>query len=354
MPVREKVPGTTGVYRRPGGRFYFNYRASGGVMLWRRAGADLAEAVALRAELVKLRSEGVRLSASNARVREVATSWLASFEQQVVQRERSAQTLSRYREIVKNQILPALGKRYVRDVDRVAARELAETLRAQGLSESTVALALRTLRQVVRHAISQGHLGYDPLKTPGRVAAFQIEQRQASLGCGDIIRLLEHSSERWRLLFACIVFTGLRSSEMLALRWGDLSAAALTVRATLDRQRQVVVYAVDDPRRRVVAIPPRLRNALETHRQASPFRDDHDLIFPTTDGRGRTQRSLNKAFRTAVRCADLDSDLTPERLRHGDEMLVSDILLKALDHADAGDVSKTVPAHHARPSTQNL
>jgi integrase len=56
-----------------------------------------------------------------------------------------------------------------------------------------------------------------PDERPGTAAT-----RQRALARDDVQRLLDATSEPWRAIFAVMLFTGMRVSEALGLRWRSI------------------------------------------------------------------------------------------------------------------------------------
>jgi integrase len=116
--------------------------------------------------------------------------------------------------------------------------------------------------------------GDDP--SPGKARALTSDQLAAFLLVVD---------PRWRLLFELLAATGLRISEALALRWGDLKLdgdAAVKVRRAYVRG----VYGPPKSRhgRRDVPIGFALTRALRERRSGSEWPGDKDLVFPSMAG----------------------------------------------------------------------
>ena len=104
----------------------------------------------------------------------------------------------------------------------------------------------------------------------------------------DIKAVLDAAGPQWRPLFKVAVLTGLRSSELRALSWGDvdLDAGALRVRRRADRWNQL-----GPPKSatstRDIPLGPAATETLRAWRLDCP-KGDLDLVFPNQSGRIET------------------------------------------------------------------
>ena len=183
--------------------------------------------------------------------------------------------------------LAALRKRDVqRFVDDLAARESAETARK----------ALTALRVALRLAERDGLIDVSPCSGV-RVPADSDGERPARTltpeEAAAIVAAADADDARLGRslggpLFALAFGTGLRSGELLALRWGrdglDLDAGVVRVRRSLDRQRTIVgSFAEVAPKswasRRDVPLAPADAGRLRRHRLATGRPPDGSLVF---------------------------------------------------------------------------
>jgi integrase/recombinase XerD len=192
-------------------------------------------------------------------------------------------------------------------------------LEADGLAPSTRKRVLGTLRQVLQHALEQSELGYNPVVEYQRTRADRTEDPPAQpahrpLDERKLAALLHAAEEQWRLAFLCAAETGLHASELLTLRWNDLTDDAVGITRHLDRAGTVAEYPEGDSRRRAIQLSRQLRQALDEH-PASTHRRRTDLIFPSERGGGvRATRSYDLAFKRAAEQIGLSAK--PSILRH--------------------------------------
>jgi integrase len=138
------------------------------------------------------------------------------------------------------------------------------------------------------------------------------------------------AGDRLEALYAVACALGLRQGEALGLRWSDvdLEGRALTVRATLQRQKGAgLVLAEPKTKRskRSLHLPDVALRALRAHRvrqteerfRARELWRDNDLVFTTLEGRPLSaSHVIASSFRPIVRAAGLPGRLRFHDLRH--------------------------------------
>jgi integrase len=371
--ARVKVKNAPGVYRRTkGGRTTYDvtwrcggfcdnpdHAKKGDGFHWKTVNgdADLAAAKRLRAAMLRdvddrraRRERGeedvVRPSKT---FREVADEYMRSRAYARL----APGTAQKYYEALRLRVLPRFGDRDIADItpDDIARwLESMRTVRRDkrvrggrtvGLSESTINGALTALRVVFKFAIAraQGYITANPvaaLDDDERPAPEQDKRPVQVLDDDAIGRLLEHAPADYALILEVGAGTGLRSSELRGLVWGDID---------LERKRIVVSRQIDthDSGQRVRikdralnesrAVP--LTDALtDKLRDLHAARAEHDLARPDAFVFGRAGRhvpngDLYAAFNAAVDAAGIERDpdrrLSPHALRHswGSRLLAS-------------------------------
>jgi integrase len=133
----------------------------------------------------------------------------------------------------------------------------------------------------------------------------QGRKRLRTLSREEIERLLVAASDRWRVLLQTAIFTGLRSGELLGLRWQDvdLDAGLIRVRCQLGRDGERVELKTEAARRDV-HLAPTLVKTLAAQRLSSPWSADGDPVFASETGgvldrRNMTRRGVEAAAKRA-------------------------------------------------------
>jgi len=149
-------------------------------------------------------------------VKQALETWLKGIEPQV---ERS--TFLDYRNIVRNHLIPAFGDLKLSELTRTHVKDWAADKAA---SRKRIANILSPLRQMLADTVDAEQIvknplhGWtyrkrDPVKIRGDVDPFTLEEQTA------IIASLPDQAAN---LFQFAFWTGLRTSELIALEWGDI------------------------------------------------------------------------------------------------------------------------------------
>jgi len=198
-----------------------------------------------------------------------------------------------------------------------------------GSSPRRVAMMRDVLRAALNRAVKWDLVARNVvLQTePPRVPAAEIhaldpEQAAALLTAAE--------GHRYQHLYAVLLTTGLRLGEALALRWKpdvDVDGTrTLAVNHTLEwlsgRPWRLTEPKARTAKRRVPLITPavialRAQRARQLEeRLASPYWEDHDLVFTNEVGQPLRQRSVHEEFKKLLGVAGLLSSHRPHDLRH--------------------------------------
>ena len=166
-----------------------------------------------------------------------------------------------YQASMKRYVLPALGRRRLSELRVDDVQALADALRSEGLSPSTVRNALMPLRVVCRRA----RLPLNP--THGLELAAVRGRRERIASPAEAAALLAALPVEDRALWATALYAGLRRGELLALRWSDidLGAGIIHVERSWDVQAGAIEPKSQAGERRV-PIPAGLKEHLIEHR----------------------------------------------------------------------------------------
>ena len=201
-----------------GVRWRFVYRRSDGTQTTKRGFASERAARDARRRLIEQVERG--------EVRHTKETFAGYWERWLAQRRPylEAGTWTGYEIAGRKRLLPAFGARSLGELSvddvREFLAELAEEVEAGEVAPKTVNNALGTLVVCLNSAVQDGLLAVNPALRVQRLPPAHIERDYLRLD--EIPRYLDACSDVYRPLAELLIGSGLRISEALALRVGDL------------------------------------------------------------------------------------------------------------------------------------
>ena len=296
------------------------------------------------ARLVSANASGETVDPSKMTIKEFLDRWDRDWASTNV----SPKSLERYRQVIKNQIIPHIGSLHIQKLRPVHLSELyAKLVRTgrksrpkgdvhalannsqpdQGLAARTVGHCHRILHRAFGHAATWGVMQQNiaALVSPPRVASTEIKiltEKQI----GGVLRHLE--GRTLRPIVALALATGARRGELLTLRLKDLDLPAGLVRfeRSLEQTKGSLRFKAPKTKngRRTVAIPPWMVTELRSHLLTQQKRrlalgmgraPDDGLLFARWDGEARSPHWLTQKFAQAMAKLKIDG-VTLHSLRH--------------------------------------
>lgn len=290
------------IYRRPSGALEVGYRDSTGRQRWQTVHGGITAARVVRDDLLGRKGMGERVQ-PNPRLRfeEAAERWL---EDQVGDLRPATQAI--YRNAVVTHLLPRWGRRRLDAIGADDAARVVRELRAQGKSEWTIAGVLKAAGRVFLFAARRMNWhGENPvaaLDKNERPKPGSTERRRIYTG-EELEQTLAAATESYRVLFSLAAVTGARLSELLGLRWcditlTDLDAAEIRIEEQVDRAGRRCPLKTDESRR-TIELPRSMATMLAKHQLAAPPRGPEAFAFATRSGRPIGQRNVMRALRQA-------------------------------------------------------
>lgn len=198
-------------------------------------------------------------------------------------------------------------------IDRQVIRRYVAWMHAEGYAPASVTRALAALRSLFRFLLREGDLSKNPLMliTPPKAArrlpnVLTVEEVERLLAVPNSSSLLH---VRDRCLLEVLYGTGLRVSELLALRLDDIDWTERTVRIWGKGSKERIVLLGD------LAI-----DALEHYlREARPQlqrESKTDALFLSNLGKPLSVRGFHVILQGHLKSADISRHVTPHTLRH--------------------------------------
>jgi len=237
-------------------------------------------------------------------------------------------TWENYMRSIKNHIYPALGHIPLRDLKTDDIQNLYNRMIKEGRAPATVRRNHQIINSCLKQAVQNRLLAWNPTEaaklpklTDTQVRAMTIDEMEKFLS------VLQQ--DRWGAAFLCLLGTGLRMGELLALRWEDIDFdnKLLYVRQALVRTKEKGLY-FDEPKteksKRVVPLPDEVVAALKNHRiQQLQLRlavgqeyKNPDLVFATSVGTPIYPRNFTRKFYELRKKAGIPDDINLHALRH--------------------------------------
>lgn len=286
-------------------------------------------------------------------------------------------TKQSYEHWIRKQINPAIGTLLLSRLQpshlQTFYRKALETGRIDGkggLSRSSVVHIHRILHDALSYAVQCGLLSRNVTDTVKPPRACHKEMR--TLDSVGVSRLLEASKDTiYYHIFHLAVFTGMRRSELLGLRWRDVDLDMATVSVVqtlhcLGKGKVIFQEPKSSKGKRQIALSPAAVIALREHRQqqelerldcllkGAPVVYD-DLVFSNSDGSPLLPNSVTHAFIKTVRRLGL-REVRFHDLRHTHASLMlkqgihPKIVSERLGHATIGITLDTYS--HVTPGLQ--
>jgi integrase/recombinase XerD len=203
-----------------------------------------------------------------------------------------------------------------RSLGALTARDVSDyllALRRRGLGARSVARRLSALRGLYRHLLREGSVKRDPTemvdspRPPRRLPrTLSIEDVAALIETPDTTRV---DGLRDRAMLELMYASGMRASEVLALRLEDLNLPAGYVVCTGKGSRQRLVPVGAQAIQWV-------RRYLDSGRRAALTRLDPGTVFVNRSGRPLSRQGLWGILKRAARRAGLRASVSPHTLRH--------------------------------------
>jgi integrase len=303
--MAQRARGEGSIYRRKDGRYVaavyvpMTDGTRRRVQLYGRTRADVSQRLT---ELMNRVQAGMPEPVSSMTVAYYLEQWLEQAKHRV-----RPLTFRSYEMYVRRHIVPALGRKRLRELNAPDIRRFITNLRkrpSQSPGRHDSALAPRTVNHihaVLRNALEQA-VREDLL---ARNVARQVQMTtvhdddRVPLTTAEARKLMNAAARtRFNVPIALALALGLRRGEVLGLRWDDVDfkSRVLHIRRTLQRVEGELRLVPPKTRRskRTIPLPSVLAAKLRQHR--ADHSRDTDLVFTTQHGTPINPNDLSKAI----------------------------------------------------------
>jgi integrase len=285
---------------------------------WITAGPSKREAEKQMAELIHQMDTGVFVKPNKNAFSKYLEEWLKDY----VWPNLSPRTAEGYESIVRCHLIPALGSiPLVQLKPEHLQRYYSEKLSTGrhdgkgGLSRTTVSHHHTCLHRALKMALRWGRISRNPADA---VIPPRPQRSEMHTMTEDEINIFLEAAKKtpYYVLFYLALFTGMRRSELLALRWCDvdllLCQAHITRSLHYLKTGEIVFRAPKTTRaRRMVSLPPSSACLLQEHKdkreaQLGMTLKEDDLIFSDREGKPLLPDTISHAWAKLVKRAGLE------------------------------------------------
>jgi integrase len=241
----------------------------------------------------------------------------------LAERTKSHATRVVYRDFLDRWVRPAWGELNIRAVRTIAVeRWLGQLLRSDGspIAASTKAKIRNLMSVLFNHAIRHEWLeqGKNPILLVRQSAMRQ--KIPEYLEVEELRALLSQLDRCFRVMVFLDAVTGLRRSELLALKWEDIDFDRLQINVRRSIYMNVVGNFKTEASRKPVPMDPILANALRTWKAASRYPKPSDWVFASARRGGRNpywpDSVLSDVIRPAAARAGIEKHIGWHTFRH--------------------------------------
>lgn len=174
------------------------------------------------------------------------------------------------------------------------------------------------MSSVFNHAIRHEWLDRNPISLVRQSA--KRECVPTVLEAAEIGALLTELNHPYRQMVFLASTTGLRVSELLALKWHDINFESLEICLNRGVVHQVIGDLKTEASRKPLPLNSDLAQSLLTWRRISPFNQEDDWVFASPEKQGKQpywpENLLRRHIRTAARRCGINKPIGWHTFRH--------------------------------------
>lgn len=223
----------------------------------------------------------------------------------------------------------SLGRMHLFDIKRGDLISFREHLIKSGVSRNIINSTMKTISVIFNEATYREDILYNPAGKIGKLVTynketgiFTVEELNKLFLSPELSLIWETPSDY--ICFLIAAFTGMRKSEVLALRWKNvfLDKHYIHVVDAWKDDNQTVVGLPKSYKPRNVLMPDFLFKRLSEYKAMTSFRDDENLVVCNLDGRPYSLWQWQKIFNRAINAIGITEEekekrhLKPHSFRH--------------------------------------
>jgi integrase len=236
---------------------------------------------------------------SEVRSPETVEDLIAHYRQHELTTQRKAfATVESHRNYINRYIKPRWGQFKLSEVRTVAVEQWLESLPLAPASRTKIR---NIMSAVWSHGIRNEWITFNPISKV-RTSARRLREPDI-LNPQEFQSLLAELEGRERTMVLLAGSTGLRRSEMFALRWSDVNFQTLEVAVTRSCVRNRFGNVKTEASGKPVPLPASVKDALLEWRKQSDYKGDNDFLFPSARLNGKFPLSPDTVLKKIVRPA---------------------------------------------------
>lgn len=231
--------------------------------------------------------EGVHIADKASKtIKEAGKLWLESAD--VLSLRKSTQ--KQYETHLRLHIYPLIGNQLLSKFDVGEARRFRDNLYRNGRSDVMIQKTMGTLHSLLSDAVERKLCRFNAVRDLKKNRRRKEKRKLLQVGVdiptpAEIHKIIAAAEGEWRAIILTMIFTGVRSNELLAIRWCDVDLVreVIHIRQALDRGTRTFHDPKSEAGKRTIPILPFLANTLREHKLKCPPRQDGsanaDLVF---------------------------------------------------------------------------
>jgi integrase len=220
----------------------------------------------------------------------------------------SPRAYERYREVIGKHLIPNLGSTTLTQLKPEHLQRLYTAMQNSGLSAWTVKYVHGLIHVALKTALEWGLIVRNPADA---VKPPKIHRNEMQTWDDPEISLFLEAAKGnpHHALFYTALFTGMRRSELLGLKWSDVDLVQMQISVCRGLHRlKDRSYVFTEPKsaksRRTIALPPSVALLLKGHQEKQKLDramlgmawSNDDLVFGTLEGKPRFPDTITKAW----------------------------------------------------------
>ena len=190
----------------------------------------------------------------------------------------------------------------------INAGEVELWLRSLPLARSSCAKIRNLMSVVFNHGMRHEICSRNPIRLVRQSA--KRKKIPTVLSGGEVRQLIDALVLRERTLVLLDVGTGLRMSELFALRWSDINFHDNEISITRSMVMQVVGPCKTEASQKPIPLDPYLAEALQQWRQYTEYKAPDDWVFASPESNGRRPYWAQTIMRRVIRPAAVAVGIT--------------------------------------------